>query len=114
MYCQNCGNQIDEKAVVCPHCGVPVQQARFQSEKSKIAAGLLGIFLGGLGIHKFYLGYKKEGIIMLVVSIVGAFLTLGLATSVMGIIGIVEGIVYLVKDDEEFDRTYVKNYKGWF
>ena len=81
-----------------------------ESSKDKLAAGLLGIFLGSLGIHKFYLGYKKEGIIMLVVSLV----TCGIGASVMGIIGLVEGIIYLTKSDEEFQDIYVQGYKGWF
>ena len=81
-----------------------------ESSKDKLVAGLLGIFLGSLGIHKFYLGYKKEGIIMLVVSLV----TCGIGASVMGIIGLVEGIIYLTKSDEEFQDIYVQGYKGWF
>lgn len=76
----------------------------------KIAAGICGILLGALGIHKFILGYTKEGIIMLLVTI----LTLGLAGFIMGIIGLIEGILYLTKSDEEFSRTYVQNKKGWF
>ncbi len=80
------------------------------SSKDRVAAGLLGIFLGSLGIHKFYLGYKKEAIIMLVVSVA----TCGIGASVMGIIGLIEGIMYLTKSDEEFQLTYVEGYKGWF
>ena len=79
-------------------------------DKSKIAAGLLAIFLGSLGIHKFYLGYKKEGIIMLLVSL----LTCGFGASVMGIIALIEGIMYLTKSDEEFVDIYVNGEKGWF
>ena len=81
-----------------------------ESSKDKLAAGLLGIFLGSLGIHKFYLGYKKEAIIMLVVSLA----TCGFGASVMGIIGLVEGIMYLTKSDEDFQAIYVEGYKGWF
>jgi TM2 domain-containing membrane protein YozV len=76
----------------------------------KIAAGICGILLGALGIHKFILGYTKEGIIMLLVTI----LTLGLAGFIMAIIGLIEGILYLTKSDEEFSRIYVQNKKGWF
>lgn len=79
-------------------------------EKQKLTAGLLGIFLGSLGIHKFYLGYKKEALIMLLVSL----LTCGFGASVMGIIGLIEGILYLTKSDDEFADTYVNNQKGWF
>ncbi|MCR5475551.1 MAG: TM2 domain-containing protein [Lachnospiraceae bacterium] len=80
------------------------------NQKDKTAAGLLGIFLGALGIHKFYLGYTKEGVIMLVVSLA----TCGIGATVMEIIGIIEGIMYLTKSDEEFQATYVDSYKGWF
>lgn len=80
------------------------------AQKDKVVAGILGILLGSLGIHKFYLGYTKEGVIMLLVSL----LTCGIGASVMGIIGLVEGIVYLTKTDEDFQNTYVYNQKGWF
>lgn len=76
----------------------------------KIVAGICGILLGSLGIHKFILGYTKEGIIMLLVSV----LTCGIAAPIMSIIGIIEGIIYLTKSDEDFVNTYVTNKKGWF
>ncbi|HIK36321.1 MULTISPECIES: TM2 domain-containing protein [unclassified Thermosynechococcus] len=76
----------------------------------KIAAGLCGILLGTLGIHKFVLGYNTQGLIMLLVSL----LTCGLAAPIMGIIGLIEGIIYLTKSDEEFYRTYIAGKKGWF
>ena len=81
--------------------------------EKKIAAGVLGIVLGTLGIHKFILGYTKEGVIMLLVSILGAFL-IGLGPMVMWIIGLIEGIIYLTKPDEEFVATYIEGHKGWF
>ncbi len=80
----------------------------------KMPAGLLAILLGSLGIHKFYLGYQTEGIIMLAVNLVGAFLTCGVGSLVVWIIGVIEGVIYLTKTDEEFVRTYVQNKKGWF
>ena len=76
----------------------------------KIAAGVCGILLGALGIHKFILGYTTQGIIMLLFSI----LTIGLAAPIMGIIGLIEGILYLTKSDEDFSRTYIQSKKGWF
>lgn len=76
----------------------------------KIPAGILGILLGALGIHKFILGYTKEGVIMLLVTV----LTLGILGFIMGVIGLIEGILYLTKSDEEFVATYVTNKKGWF
>ncbi|HAV12685.1 MAG TPA: hypothetical protein DCX06_04190 [Opitutae bacterium] len=78
--------------------------------EKKIAAGIVGILLGALGIHKFILGYTKEGIIMLLVTI----LTFGILGMVMSIIGIVEGIIYLTKTDEDFVATYINGKKGWF
>jgi len=75
-----------------------------------MVAGILGILLGYLGVHKFYLGYTKEGIIMLAVSL----LTFGVGWSVMAVIGLIEGIMYLTKTDEEFYQTYVVNQKTWF
>jgi TM2 domain-containing membrane protein YozV len=80
----------------------------------KILAGILGIVLGAFGVHKFVLGYTTEGVIMLLVGLVGGILTCGLATCVTSIIGIVEGIMYLTKSDEEFVRTYLQSKKGWF
>jgi TM2 domain-containing membrane protein YozV len=77
---------------------------------SKVAAGVCGILLGSLGIHKFVLGYTGAGLIMLLVTI----LTCGLAAGVMHIIGLIEGIIYLTKSDEDFVRTYVDGRKEWF
>ena len=77
---------------------------------NKLAAGICGILLGSLGVHKFILGYTTEGLIMLAVS----FLTCGFGAVATSIIGIVEGIIYLTKSDEEFVQTYVANKKPWF
>ena len=82
-------------------------------EKSKVVAGLLGILLSGLGIHKFYLGQTTAGIIMLLCFLFG-FILLGIPTLIVSIIGFIEGILYLVKSDEEFERTYVQEGKAWF
>ena len=79
----------------------------------KIVAGILAILLGWVGVHKFYLGYQKEGIIMLVCGLAGWFLC-GLPTAAASIIGIIEGIMYLTKTDEEFVATYVTGRKPWF
>lgn len=75
----------------------------------KIVAGILGIVVGGFGIHKFILGYQREGLIMLLVTV----LTCGMLGGVMQIIGIVEGIIYLTQTDENFVRTYIQGRKGW-
>lgn len=85
-------------------------------KKEKVAAGLLAIFLGAIGVHKFYLGGKQQktaGIIMLVISLVGSCLFL-IGPFVMGIIALIEGIIYLTKDDAEFNATYGYGDKAWF
>ncbi len=143
MFCRNCGREVHPQAVACPGCGVPprlekkfcpncaaptqANQALCTScgaslaaapsggcDQTKLIAGLLGILLGSLGIHKFYLGYTTEGLTMLLVSLLGGFFTCGIATTVIAIIGVIEGILYLTKSDEEFTRTYVQGRKGWF
>ncbi|MEL6496344.1 MAG: NINE protein [Cyanobacteria bacterium J06623_7] len=80
----------------------------------KIACGICGILIGAFGIHKFILGYTKEGLIMLLVSLVAGSLTCGVAAAVMGIIGLIEGIMYITKSDDEFYSTYIAAKKGWF
>jgi TM2 domain-containing membrane protein YozV len=84
------------------------------NDSKRIAAGILGILLGGLGIHKFILGYNTAGVIMLVVTLVLTPLTCGFGWAVMHVIGLVEGILYLTKSDEEFYRTYVAQKRDWF
>lgn len=87
-----------------PFGGQPYVQS-----KDKMTAALLAIFIGGLGIHKFYLGGPKQktaGIIQIVVSIV----TCGFGT----IIPLIEGILYLTKDDQQFQYEYVQGGKDWF
>lgn len=79
-------------------------------ESKRVVTGILGILLGSLGIHKFILGYNKEGIILLGISII----TCGIGTGLTGLIGLIEGIIYLTKSDEEFLYTYQLNKKPWF
>lgn len=83
-FCPNCGNPTNPGAAVCTACGVALVSGE---AKSKIVAGLLGIFLGGLGIHNFYLGNTNRAIIQIVVS----FVTCGIG----GIWGFIEGILIL-------------------
>ena len=115
-----------EGAGFCNHCGASMAYAPAREPayagvgptKSNVAAGVLAILLGGLGIHKFYLGYTGPGIILLAAS----FLSLLLLIVVIGIFGLiaiwvitlVEGILYLTKANEEFHYTYVENRKDWF
>ncbi|HEU6448814.1 MAG TPA: GYF domain-containing protein [Verrucomicrobiae bacterium] len=93
---------------------MPPPSAIASRASSKIAAGICGILLGGLGIHKFILGYTGSGIVMLLVSVVGGLVTCGMASAVIHLIGLIEGIIYLCKSDEEFVRVYVDGRKEWF
>ena len=101
MFCKNCGKALEENAKFCPECGAatsdqPAAQATVThtngtvqgqpEQKSKLVAGLLGIFIGGLGIHNFYLGYTSKAIIDIVLSL---FCGIG------AIWGLIEGIMIL-------------------
>jgi TM2 domain-containing membrane protein YozV len=77
---------------------------------NKIPAGICGILLGGFGVHKFILGYTGAGLVMLLVSLLSCFIL----APVMHIIGLIEGIIYLCRSDEEFVRVYVDGRKEWF
>ncbi|MGI9532957.1 TM2 domain-containing protein [Lutimonas sp.] len=81
-----------------------------QPENKRVLAGVLGILLGVFGVHKFVLGYQNEGLTMLLISI----LTCGIAAGFVALIGLIEGIVYLTKSDEEFYEMYQENKKPWF
>jgi TM2 domain-containing membrane protein YozV len=120
--CPSCGTPNPLNAEVCSRCGfsfgagigappnfAPVSIPSDVSGK-KMAAGLCGIFLGSLGIHKFVLGYTTAGIIMLLVSV----LSCGIAAVVMQVIGIVEGVLYLTKSDQQFYNEYILGKKEWF
>lgn len=78
----------------------------FPQENKKVLAGVLALVFGSLGIHKFILGYTKEGLIQIGISVV----TCGIG----GVVGFVEGIIYLTKSDDEFYQTYQVGKKGWF
>jgi TM2 domain-containing membrane protein YozV len=123
-YCTKCGAMNDEFAQFCTTCQAsltpvsgyqPMQSVhpgamtdwKAMGADKKIPAGVFAILLGWAGVHKFILGYTTEGIIQLAVGV----LTCGTLTS---IVGIIEGIIYLTKSDEEFVRTYIQNKRGWF
>jgi TM2 domain-containing membrane protein YozV len=108
------GQHVSQGGAYAPG-GPPVQYAAggppaSSGDNNKLAAGLCGILIGGLGIHKFLLGYTTAGVIMLL----STLLTCGFGGIVMHIIGIVEGIIYLTKSDAEFYETYIVRKKEWF
>jgi TM2 domain-containing membrane protein YozV len=140
MYCRNCGNQLDDRAIACPKCGldpragttccqncgkptppnavvctscgVSLARVGYSDPRAgnKIAAGVCAILLGSLGVHKFILGYTGAGLTLLLVTV----LTCGLGGIITHLIGFIEGIIYLTKSDEDFVNTYVINKRPWF
>ena len=142
VFCTRCGKQNEDLSQSCSQCGAtlplignrptdvrtdyaPPYEAAYQpiqppsamyaqpgakdwqreGADKKVIVGICAILLGGFGVHKFILGYTNEGIIQIV---------LGVCFGIGGIIGIIEGIIYLTKSDEEFVRAYVYSKKGWF
>lgn len=83
-------------------------------ENKRILVGVLALFLGTFGVHKFVLGYNKEGLVMLGVSLLLGAFTCGVAAYVVAIVGLIEGVIYLTKSDIEFYNTYVVGRKPWF
>ena len=83
-------------------------------ENKKVLAGITAILLGGFGVHKFVLGYNKEGIILLIGTIVISVLSFGLLGWLVWIFTLIEGIIYLTKTNNEFHKTYQKGTKPWF
>ena len=130
--CPQCHTQNISAGGLCSNCGsmlpmspMPMQPIGAYALKppgadKKLAAGLCGILLGSFGVHKFILGYQQEGLILLAVTIVAwivALITCGIGTPLIvipAIIGLIEGIMYLTKSDEEFVQTYILNKKPWF
>lgn len=76
------------------------------SSANRTTLGIIAIFLGGFGIHRFMLGDTTGGILRIVITAV----TCGFGS----IIGLIEGIIYLTKTDAEFEQTYVTGKKAWF
>lgn len=127
-FCRNCGTTLDapfqnQQNPQNQQMQQPVNQgtgAQIPGADKKLVAGICGILLGGFGIHKFILGYQNEGIILLAIYLVGiviAIVTCGIGTPIIlipSIIGLIEGIMYLTKSDEEFVNTYITNKKPWF
>ena len=113
-FCPNCGTEVNNVQVVCIKCGVALKQFTVDgggpSAKDKTVAGLFAIFLGALGIHEFYLGNNTSGLIRLGITL----LTCGWGGAILGIISLIEGIIYLTKSDDEFQSIYVDGHRAWF
>jgi len=116
MFCRHCGSETAPVAVVCVKCGAPVEAAAPRVEpppppvasahayaapaygpapKSRLVAGLLGVFFGAFGVHRFYLGHVEIGLMQLLLAVVGGVATCGLGYGVAHLWGLIEGIVIL-------------------
>ena len=88
----------------------PSMPSQQDVSSKKIAAGICAILLGWLGVHKFILGLTTPGIILLLVTV----LTCGIGSAITSLIGLIEGIIYLTKSDQEFYQEYMVEKKPWF
>ncbi|MCF9046044.1 TM2 domain-containing protein [Acinetobacter nectaris] len=95
-FCFACSQSIDARAEICPKCGVRQTNPPIVGEKNKLVAALLAFFLGGFGIHKFYLGRIGQGFLYL----------LFCWTFLPAFVAFIEGIIYLCSSDEQFARKY--------
>lgn len=105
-YCSNCGKELEQGVKYCPNCGASTGNNystdsnnnyninSTEQPKSKLVAGLLGIFLGSLGVHNFYLGYTSKGLAQLLLTTIG-WIALGLGPLISGIWSLIEGILIL-------------------
>lgn len=92
---------------------VAAQPPSYVRTRDHVAAGLLAIVFGSLGVHKFYLGYHTAGFAMLAVSVFGSLISFGVAGFIMAAIGVAEGLIYLVQSQSRFDETYVFSRREW-
>lgn len=93
MYCRHCGHELMEGAVYCTNCAAPVNDVpAHRTGKNRVVVGLMALFLGTLGIHNFYLGFKNKAMTQILVSIVGGLFSCGLATIAVQIWALVESI----------------------
>lgn len=94
-FCRDCGSVIHSRAEICPKCGVR-QKMMLAGNRNRTSAAIFAFFLGGLGVHKFYLGQPGLGIVYL----------LFCWTFVPAIVGFIEAIVYVSMSDEAFSARY--------
>lgn len=102
-HCPNCGAEVHPEAVLCVKCGVtfvaPEAPEKPKSDKSKLAAGLLGLFLGTLGVHNFYLGYTGKAVAQLLITVLTCFIG-SIATSIWSLVESVLILCGNVKDSK--------------
>jgi TM2 domain-containing membrane protein YozV len=112
MACGACGRQLSARATTCPQCGAPVkvrspapsqpvkyEPVRDRVPKSRSVAIALAVLFGGIGLHKFYL--NRPGL--------GVLYVLFCWTLIPAVLGLLEGLVYLILSDADFHRLYFKS-----
>jgi len=96
VYCADCGELIYKQAEVCPSCGARQPDTDSEKDTEQVAAGVLAILLGGIGVHKFYQGNTRNGVLYL------CFFW----TGIPAVLGLIEGILMLIADEDEYQRKY--------
>jgi TM2 domain-containing membrane protein YozV/RNA polymerase subunit RPABC4/transcription elongation factor Spt4 len=94
-YCVNCGELIYKQSDLCPECGVE-QPGGGSTDTDQVIAGVLAILVGGIGVHKFYQGNMRNGVLYLCL----------FWTGVPAVLGLIEGILMLVADEDEYHDKY--------
>jgi TM2 domain-containing membrane protein YozV len=107
------GSRVDFSANEKVAEAIYTDSASLSGNSKKMPAGILAFFLGAFGAHKFYLGYTKQGLIMLLTFIFG-WILLGIPSLIIGVIAFIEAIMYITKSDDDFEKIYVESSKYWF
>lgn len=94
-YCINCGELVHKQAELCPECGVE-QPSAGERNSDQIVAGILAILIGGLGVHKFYQGNMRNGVLYL------CFFW----TAIPALLGLIEGVLMLLADESEYEQKW--------
>lgn len=121
--CPSCGAALRPDARFCAACGAPAEHLASDSpeeraEKDNASAATFALLFGGLGAHKFYLGYKTEGLIMLALTVYGVVVNLlwGVVLVNVAVVGValVEAVIYGTMPDAQFEETYIEGKRPWF
>ena len=90
-YCPACGKKAEKGDETCRYCGATIFSMYSENGKSRSLAGWLGVFLGCLGIHNYYLGYFKKGLIQMILCLLVSILSFGYALPLVWLWGFIDG-----------------------